>query len=275
MAAKNSVGSTAWKILLGFLVSLLIIVLVAELGLRWFLSSRIAKDFDLPGQEQVSVSFGSSPLVLGLLNKELPELELDLPSTLTTTSEGMSGQPAMQVELNGVTTGEKPIVRSLRSTAFLPDDYLLSTLQTGIAQQSGLDVLGDIVITDISSSAAANALEVEFGGGLARLTLAPRTQDGALAFEVTNSRLLAWDLPADVTATISDALSHGVATQLTGGDLTMDQVRVEDGHVELTITGTNVDLGQLSQTYEQLGTNTHAETNTPAETNAHTGTEDS
>ena len=52
MASSKSPASTAWKIFIGVLVTLLLIILVAELGIRWFLGSQMKSEFTQSAKEQ-------------------------------------------------------------------------------------------------------------------------------------------------------------------------------------------------------------------------------
>ena len=45
MAAKKSGGSLAWKIVVGVLVALLVLILIAEFGLRWFIGNQMTEEF--------------------------------------------------------------------------------------------------------------------------------------------------------------------------------------------------------------------------------------
>ncbi len=251
MAAKKSAASTAWKIVLGFLVGLLVLVLIVELGLRWYLSSQMTKAS--PAGAEPEVSFGATPLVLGLARGELTQMEMHIPSTLRIEGQEATGQPASDVRLEGVGLGQNPTARHLVASSTIPDDFLLVTLQKGIAEQSGYDMLGNVVITDIVANQAADTVDVEFGGGLFTLTLDPKTVDGQLQFTATSSKLLAWELPQEATSAISDALQQGMADQFGGGDLEFADVEVLDGEVKFTLEGQDVPLNELNSQFGGLG----------------------
>ncbi|WP_165241278.1 DUF2993 domain-containing protein [Corynebacterium lizhenjunii] len=242
MAAKKSAASTAWKYIVGILVALMVLVLIAELGLRWFLSSQMTKE-----QEGAEVSFGSAPLTLGMLRGEIGAVDMEIPSTLAvdTKAKTITGQPATQVHLEGLSMGEDPVARELHTVTTLPQDFLLVTIQQQIAQQSGYDVLGDLVLTGLEALPDQDALEVEFGGGLFTLTVQPQARDGHMDFVATNSRLLAWDLPQQVSDAITEALSSGTQDQLQGTGLRVDTLQVVDGGLRLEASGNNVALTQV------------------------------
>ena len=249
MSAKNSAFSTAWKIIVGVLVALLILILVVEMGLRWFLSSQMSKQFEAEGAGKPEISFGSTPLVFGLPRGEFSELNMTTPSTLQVTEDSITGQPATEIHIKGLKAGEEPIARELVTTSTLPDDFLLVTLQQGITEQSGFKSLGNMVITNITANQAEDILDVEFGGGLFSLSLDPQVVDGNLAFAATSSKLLAWELPADATASISNALTEGMKNQLPAGNMRFEDVQVLDGEIALTMRGENVNLNEMESQY--------------------------
>lgn len=248
-SSAKSVAGTAWKIIVGILLTLLVLVIVAEMGLRWFLSNQMTSQFEAQGGGKPEVSFGSAPLVFGLARGEFSELNMSTPSTLQFSDSGVTGQPASKVHMEGLRLGEEPIARRLTTTATLPDDYLLYTLQQGIAQQSGYDALGNIVITGLTANQAEDVIDVEFAGGLFSLSLDPEARDGALAFTATSSKLLAWELPQEATNAISNSLSQGLQEQMAGSSLRMDDVKVLDGDIELTMSGDNVNLNEMNQQF--------------------------
>ncbi|WP_293770583.1 DUF2993 domain-containing protein [uncultured Corynebacterium sp.] len=259
MAAKNSAASKAWKIIVGILVGLLILILIAEFGLRWFMASQMTKQFESEGGGKAEVSFGSSPMLLGLAQGSLPEMNVSTESTLRIDGENISGQPAADIHIEDMSVSGDPVAGHLTTSTTLPDDYLLATLQKGIADKAGNDTLGDVVITDLVANQASGDVSVEFAGGLFSLTLVPEAKDGRLAFTATSSKILAWNLPDEVTSKISETLTNGMQDQLTTGDMTMDSVTVGDGEISLTMSGNNVNLNELNT---QFGGTTDTEGNT-------------
>lgn len=172
MAKTKSAGSTAWKIIVGTLVAVLIIVLIAEFGLRWFTAKQMKDQFHAAAQEdgievseEPTVSFGSSPLIFGLLGGEVSQLEMHTPSTLQINGNVITGQPESTVEMEGMTLTEDPVARHLVATTVIPEDYLLITFQEAIASESGVDMLRDVVVTDITANGEEGVLDFQLGGG--------------------------------------------------------------------------------------------------------------
>ncbi|APT91788.1 hypothetical protein CPHO_01375 [Corynebacterium phocae] len=272
MAAKKSAASTAWKVFLGVFLTVIAVALLAEFGLRWFLSSQMTKQFAAhsvshtegdgatgadPASEESAkpdVSFGAFPLTLGMLTGEIPQMHISTPSTLSIKDGVISGQPAAEVDVKGMKLSKEPVARELVTTASLPEEFLLATIQRGIAQQSGYDALGDVVITEIATNSASESVDIDFAGGLFKLTLVPEARDGQLTFTATSSKVLAWELPEEVTQQISSALTAGMQSQLAGqSDLRFDDITVLDGELKMTLSGRNINLNEMGQQYGELG----------------------
>ena len=104
----------AWKAIIGVLAVVLVLLLVAEAGIRMYLSNQITSGFaQQPGAEAAGdpkVSFGSSPVVFGLLGGTLPHITVDAPSTLFVNGNDYTGNPAATIQLEKVhITGGEPV----------------------------------------------------------------------------------------------------------------------------------------------------------------------
>lgn len=253
--AKKSAASTVWKIIVGLLVTLLILVLVAEFGLRWYIGHRMTEQFHdtvaaegLSTDEDPSISFGAAPLLVGAAQKKISQMDMTTPSTLQIDGDEVKGQPASDIHIKELTMSDDPVAGELTATTSIPDDYLLVTFQNAIQDKSGIQGLGDAVITDIQANRADNVLDLEFGGGLLKLSLRPFAQDGALALEVTNSTLFGMQLPDQAKESVSQSLTDSLKEQFQG-DLTLNDAHVTDGAVSLTMVGHDVPLNELSQQF--------------------------
>ncbi|PMC67936.1 LmeA family phospholipid-binding protein [Corynebacterium aurimucosum] len=252
MASSKSPASTAWKIFIGVLVTLLLIILLAELGLRWFLGSQMKSQFTQSAKEQgvetseePEVSFGASPMVFGLLNGKIPQMDMKTPSTLKIEGTTITGQPAADVHVEDMTLSKEPVAGTLRASTTVPDQFLLASFQKAIAEQSGYDALGNLVVTAITANDAEDDLEVEFAGGLATLSLKPEARDGKLAIDAKEASLFGFDLPEQATSAISNALAEGMEEQLAGQQLTFESVDVGAGELTLTLIGHDVPMSEL------------------------------
>ena len=251
MASSKSPAATAWKIFIGVLVALLLIILVAELGLRWFLGTQMknqfvqsAKEQGVETSEEPEVSFGG-PMVFGMLNGKIPQMDMKTPSTLKIEGTTITGQPAADVHVEDMTLSKEPVAGTLRASTTVPDQFLLASFQKAIADQSGYDTLGNLVVTAITANDAEDDLNVEFAGGLATLSLKPEVRDGKLAIDAENASLFGFDLPGQATDAISNALAEGMEEQLAGQQLTFESVDVGAGEVTLTMIGHDVPMSEL------------------------------
>lgn len=256
MPAQKKRGSRAWKIILGILVFLVILAVVAEFGLRWFIGNQMTKSFEETNAEQgittdekPEVSFGKMPLLLGMLGGSIPQMNMYTPETLQIDGDEILGQPETHVEIHDMTLSENPVAGEMITTTMIPDEFLLATFQRGIREQSELGDLGNLIISDIRANGNDGTLDVELGAGLATLVLTPSAQDGALALTAERSTVLGFDLPQEASDEISSALTEGLKEQFVG-DLKLDDVKVSRGVVEMTITGNNVPLNDMGN---QLG----------------------
>ena len=244
MAAKKSGGSLAWKIVVGVLVALLIIILIAEFGLRWFISNQMTEEFKnsakeegIEATEDPSVSFGGSPLLFGLMRGSISQMDMTTPSTLQIEGSQIKGQPASEIHVEDMSTdADNPVAGSLRATTTVPDDYLLASFQKGISDQSGSDTIGNMVVTEITANDQSDELEVKFGGGLASLSLKPTARDGKLEINATEAAIFGLSLPEQATSSISEALQEGMSDELIAKDLQVESVDVGDGKLTLTFT---------------------------------------
>ena len=253
MAAKKSGGSLAWKIVVGVLVALLVIILIAEFGLRWFIGNQMTEEFKNSAKEEgievtedPSVSFGGSPLLFGLLRGSISQMDMTTPSTLQIEGSQIKGQPASEIHVEDMSTDtDNPVAGFLRATTTVPDDYLLASFQKGISDQSGSDTIGNMVVTEITANDQSDELEVKFGGGLASLSLKPTARDGKLEINATEAAIFGLSLPEQATSSISEALQEGMSEELVANDMQVESVDVGDGKVTLTFTGTDVPLNDL------------------------------
>ncbi|MCG7455495.1 LmeA family phospholipid-binding protein, partial [Corynebacterium tuberculostearicum] len=224
MASKKSAGSLAWKIIIGILVALLVLILLAEFGLRWFIGHQMTSQFNeaaeqegIQVKEDPSVSFGGSPLLLGLFKGSISQMDMTTPSTLQIDGTEIKGQPASEIHVEDMSTDQdNPVAGKLRASTTVPDDYLLASFQKGISEQAGSDKVGNMVVTEITANEQDHVLDVKFAGGLANLSLEPTAHDGKLDIRATEASIFGLELPDQATEAISSALQNGMSDQFVG-----------------------------------------------------------
>lgn len=249
MASARSASSAIWKFIVGLLVALLVLLLVAEFGLRWFMGNELRTEFreqaareGVELTEDPTVSFGATPLILSATRGNIPEVEVTTPSTLQVTGQEIIGQPGTHVILNDllISDPDNPVAGRMVATTEVPDEYLLAVIQQSMEEENAGGLLQ---ITGITSDAAAGTLNVEFNSGMAELNLSPTPVDGQLTFVATGASLFGFDLPGQVTDMITASLREGVAEQAAG--FTIEEFTVIEGGARMRLSGENVPLSEV------------------------------
>ncbi|AKK04648.1 putative DUF2993 family protein [Corynebacterium mustelae] len=269
---------TFGKVLVGIVALLLILIFVAEFGLRWYLGNEMKQSFSASSEtgqsQEVDVAFGSTPLLFGIAKGEIPYIKVDAPSSATVVTNPQDGLPDLQgnpethMVMNGLKfqDTQNPTARTLEMETVMRDEVILALIQRSIASQQpqtpqlSLDnfspnteslqdlaqgLLQNIIkVTNVTSKKAENSIDVEFTNGAATLTLLPEVENGQVKFTVKNTALFGFDLPAGASDAITNGLSSGVGS-LTDTGLTMESITVEDGGIRMKLRGENVNLNEL------------------------------
>ncbi|WP_051645554.1 DUF2993 domain-containing protein [Corynebacterium vitaeruminis] len=262
------------KTLLGIIVGVIVLLLVAEFGLRWYIGKQLGDQMQASSTgEKASVSFGASPLLLGMATGKIPEVTVDSPSTVTITAgtageaPTITGQPESHVTMKDLdfAANDNATAGSVDMVTTMTDEYLLAVVQRQMAENNSgatgttlngatgdqLDLgalAGQLIqqlvtVTGITSDPANGTVDVQITNGAAALTLRPQAQDGKLTFTAENASLFGVSLPTEV----SDALTQGFSQKLQeiGPGLSLSDVTVVDGGVQIHVVGTNVPLSSL------------------------------
>ncbi|WP_420099338.1 DUF2993 domain-containing protein [Corynebacterium sp.] len=273
MSTSNNTGNPAgtkrsglwWKILLALVVIVVLLVAVAEFGLRAYAKNTVvdeitsaARDNGTELAEDPSVSFGTSPLLLGLVQGKIPSFDATIPSSLDITYEDsdasrpvVSGQPEMAINARNMSTDtDNPTAGEITVDTTLPPEFLLAEIQKSQAQNGGAGDNGDgglleglIEVTGVNMNTSDNTMDLEITGGLATLSMTPVVEDGALNFRVDNLRILGMDLPESMVHSLTDELQQTVndvdGLQIRSADITEDGLGVQ-------LHGTDVSLNEVS-----------------------------
>lgn len=260
-------SSVVPKVLITIVVVVVILLLVAEFGLRWFIGNQLKSEFNqqaaeqgLTVEEDPSVSFGTYPLLLGLAQGSIKHVAVDVPETLEITYPGgagsvpeISGTPEATIVLGELSTADmdNPVAGTFDLTTFAPDEFILATVQAEMAKAtSGEDaglaerLVQELVkITNVRSNVDAQAVEVEFTDGAARLNMRPIVLNGQLAFEVLDSQLFGIALPEDISRALTEGLQASV-DQVAGG-LEINSIDVVEGGLNINLVGENINVRTL------------------------------
>ncbi|KAB3522702.1 DUF2993 domain-containing protein [Corynebacterium sp. zg254] len=288
MSTANMTGRSAgsrkktglvWKILGGLVAVILILGLFAEFGLRWYIKDNIedtlkeqAAASRVQMQADPSVTMGSRSVVLGLLGGRIPQLDMEIPSSLQVSYENndksrpvVAGDPATTIHatdiaLNG-SSQEDMILGSLEVETVLPAEAMLAQAQQTMAeskqeqqQDGGLEGLVQqaLRVTDITTDEANQTLTFQLGGGLADLVLRPRVEDGRITMDTTDVKFLGFSLPSAIVDAIGEQIAQQAEEAGNLGDhLRMSDARVTDEGLKVVMQGNDVSMAELARSLNE------------------------
>lgn len=249
---------TAWKVIVGILAVLLVLLLIAEGGIRMFMANQITSEYSAGAQSDAGseaelaepkVSFGPQPVIFGLASGKLPHIDIETPSTLVVNGDEIYGEPASHVQMDNMRYGSgEPIADSLRLDTELTNELIRAMLNQQLREQMGEDsFLSDIInVSDVNTDPEAGTIHIAFSGGVASLDLKPVTEGGQMRFEATGTKLFGFDLPDEAAGALSDAMNQGMENQ-GAGQLRIEEFTVVPGGVRVTMAGENVNFNDLQQ----------------------------
>lgn len=251
----KSRGNRGVKILVTVVVVILLLLAAAEFGLRFYLKGQVADELRDSSAEQgielsgdPDVSFGASPMLLGLVQGKVPKMTVDLPSSLNIAYEDtdrsrpvVTGQPAATLTAEDMEiTGDDPVIGDLTLDTVLPEDYLLAVLQKSMTGEGGDQAADDgaddllsglIQITGVTTNEETGTLDIEISSGLATLSMTPAVaEEGGLSFEVADMKILGLSMPDSLVGNLSDSLTQTVEEtdnlEVTDASVTADGLKV-------------------------------------------------
>ncbi|MGJ4100148.1 LmeA family phospholipid-binding protein [Corynebacterium macclintockiae] len=272
-------GNLGLKIFTGIVLVIVLLLVLAEFGLRWYLKDELKaalkdqiQESGVSSSVDPKVSLGASPVLLGMAQGKIPQMTLDVPSTLDISYEDndqskpkVSGQPAMHIDMrdlkmdgddpNNATVGEV----TLRTT--LPKEMLKAQAaesanddKSGGAEDNPLG--GMMKISDVRPNPDKQTLSFDISGGLATFEVKPTVQDGKMKMEMDNVSLLGFQLPESFTQQMESQLQDSVPADPQGG-LEFQGINVTEEGLEVTMHGTDVRVNDLDTgTGSSTGTGT-------------------
>ncbi|MGJ4083660.1 DUF2993 domain-containing protein [Corynebacterium macclintockiae] len=272
-------GNLGLKIFTGIVLVIVLLLVLAEFGLRWYLKDELKaalkdqiQESGVSSSVDPKVSLGASPVLLGMAQGKIPQMTLDVPSTLDISYEDndqskpkVSGQPAMHIDMrdlkmdgddpNKATVGEV----TLRTT--LPKEMLKAQAaesanddKSGGAEDNPLG--GMMKISDVRPNPDKQTLSFDISGGLATFEVKPTVQDGKMKMEMDNVSLLGFQLPESFTQQMESQLQDSVPADPQGG-LEFQGINVTEEGLEVTMHGTDVRVNDLDTgTGSSTGTGT-------------------
>lgn len=258
--------SKLWlKVLIGFLLVIVLLLLLAEFGLRWFMKDQIQSAFREQQQESgvsepvdPDISLGASPVLLGIVQGKIPQMTVDIPSTLDITYEGqdkskprVTGEPAVHLELQDMKMDtdnpEDAVVGDLRLRTVITKEMLLAQASESASDGGGDEdnpLAGLLQITDVRPNPDKQTLSFDLTGGLATFEVKPVIQDGQMKMEMENVSLLGMDLPESFTQEMESQLEDSIPADVQGG-MDFESINVTDEGLEVNMHGTDVNFSEL------------------------------
>lgn len=258
--------SKLWlKVLIGFLLVIVLLLLLAEFGLRWFMKDQIQSAFREQQQESgvsepvdAEISLGASPMLLGIVQSKIPQMTVDIPSTLDITYEGqdkskprITGEPAVHLELRDMKMDtdnpDDAVVGDLRLRTVITKEMLLAQASESANEGGGDEdnpLAGFLQITDVRPNPDKQTLSFELTGGLATFEVKPVIQDGQMKMEMDNVSLLGIDLPESFTQEMESQLEDSIPADVQGG-MDFESINVTDEGLEVNMHGTDVNFAEL------------------------------
>lgn len=268
-------------------IVILLLIAAAEFGLRAYLKGTVADEMRSSAQDKgvelsadPEVSFGSAPLIGGLIRGKIPELTMSLPSSLSVKYQDsdqskpvVTGQPAIKATMKDVETGgDNGTIGSLTVDTTLPPEYLLAEVQkamsegdgaggtgSGSAGQSGRPaqdaapnpLAGLMKVDGVEPNTADQTLDVRIAGGLATVAMKPSVTDQGFVMEVADVKLLGFSLPDSLTDSLKDSLQQSIDQsdnlQITDAEITDDGLKVRLSGHDVTMDDLADDASGFSQ----------------------------
>lgn len=272
----------AGKIIVSVIVIAVVLLAVAEFGLRAYMknqvidqvkSSAAAEGIELAGDP--TASFGGSPVLLGLLGGRIPELTMEIPSSLTVSYQEsdssrpvITGFPGATITAEDVeSSGDNPEIGHATVRSILPDDYLLASVRQAMTTSTTDEdarnnpFSGLLQVTGVTTDSGAGVLNIEISGGLATLSMRPAVDDGSLNFTVTDMKLLGLTLPDQIVSGISESLTRSV----TGTEhVKITDATVTDDGLEVRLEGTDLRVRDIPSEVDAITVTTGGAATAPA-----------
>lgn len=221
---------TTSKVITSVLVVLLLVLLLAEFGIRAYSANQIKEEFPVANDE-VEVSFGTVPMIFGLATGKLDQMHAHSPE-LSIEAEG--------IHLRGADEG---MVENASATTDISNEELVAMFQQAIREEMPPNtpdlVTDNITITNIYTERGGN-IEVEFVHGAYMLTLTPVVTDEGLRFEAPSSTLFGINLSDEVNANIEQAIAEAIEETAGADTLGLRNAEVLEDGVRITVGGQNV-----------------------------------
>ena len=263
-----------WKVLISVVAVLVILLVIAEFGVRAYAKNTVVDEIRSSLEEDgtelsedPSVSFGASPLLLGLVQGKIPSMSATMPSTVEVSYEDgdqsrpvITGQPAVEMDAKNISvSGESMLIDDLTLDTTMPPEMLLAELQKSEAAGGAEDgeqaqnseddnpfsgALDNLIsITDVAMNTGDNTLDFEISGGLATLSMVPEVTEGTLSMSLSDVKIFGMSLPQSVAESLSDQLESTVNEA--SEELTVQSAEVTEDGLRIRLHGTQINMDEI------------------------------
>lgn len=263
-----------WKVLISVVAVLVILLVIAEFGVRAYAKNTVVDEIRSSLEEDgtelsedPSVSFGASPLLLGLVQGKIPSMSATMPSTVEVSYEDgdqsrpvITGQPAVEMDAKNISvSGESMLIDDLTLDTTMPPEMLLAELQKSEAAGGAEDgeqaqnseddnpfsgALDNLIsITDVAMNTGENTLDFEISGGLATLSMVPEVTEGTLSMSLSDVKIFGMSLPQSVAESLSDQLESTVNEA--SEELTVKSAEVTEDGLKIRLHGTQINMDEI------------------------------
>jgi len=263
-----------WKVLISVVAVLVILLVIAEFGVRTYAKNTVVDEIRSSLEEDgtelsedPSVSFGASPLLLGLVQGKIPSMSATMPSTVEVSYEDgdqsrpvITGQPAVEMDAKNISvSGESMLIDDLTLDTTMPPEMLLAELQKSEAAGGAEDgeqaqnseddnpfsgALDNLIsITDVAMNTGENTLDFEISGGLATLSMVPEVTEGTLSMSLSDVKIFGMSLPQSVAESLSDQLESTVNEA--SEELTVQSAEVTEDGLKIRLHGTQINMDEI------------------------------
>lgn len=243
---KRSSRTRVLPTVFGVIVVIALIAVAGEIGVRSYISSQISDAFRTAATERgatepedVSVSYGSRPVLLALLTKSHPQVDLTTPNTLLVENPAAAsgepkivGDPSAEIHMTDVdlSNSNDPVASSVRIFVTLPPELI----QALINRQTGLRV------TSLQPLPAEGLFNVEFSSGFVSSKVRPKADGGRIEIGLEGGSLLNLNLDG-LARWIGQATEDLLSYQI-GHGLRVEDATVTDQGLALTLAAENLAL---------------------------------
>lgn len=265
---KNKLGI----ILLVIVVLFALLAVAAEFGVRAYLKDQMvssikeqATSSGAPLERDPEVSFGTSPVLLGMLTSKIGQLDMTIPSSLDISyPDGDKSKPEVkgnpEIKMQGRDLKVDPnntqdmTFGELTMNVAMPSEFIQAqAAKSGAQSQGGQSnpLAGMLTITGVTPNTDEQVLEFQIAQGLATMKMKPVIKDGGMTFEVEGAKLLGFELPQEFTNSIRDGLAG--ESQSIGGNLEFRDVRVTADGLEMEMYGRDVNMQEMANSIDEQG----------------------